>query len=219
MSSQSCLHSFTQICRTTIHSSRHQQESLISSNLRVINALKVPHQKRNFTTSRQTCQNAQLDNTLNKLLKSSDNAKTPVKYGKNRQNTGAGRTPKLDAMKSLNRSAGADIIFDAAGSFGSFGTEPINPLPPMASSRKPMELGPKVGRSIVVNKGDLNAAMNRLKTAIFVNNVRTDSNEQKFHERRGIKRKRMKRERFRKRFKEGFKKMVSIVLEMKRQGL
>jgi len=161
-----------------------------------------------------------LNRTLDNLIQSSENAKTAPKYGKNRQAPGAGRTPKLDAMNSLNRSAGSDVTFNAAGSLGNLIGDMGNfDLPPMASSRKAMELGPKVGRSVVVNKGDVNQALNALRTQIKINNVRDDAAQQKFHERRGMKKKRLKRERFRKRFKEGFKKMVNIVMEMKRQGL
>jgi len=115
------------------------------------------------------------------------------------------------------------LTFSASDALGRFNEEggnfSLGTLPPLASSRKPMELGPKVGRSHQVLRGDLNGAMNRLRTTLKTNNVREDSILQKFHERRGMKRKRMRRERFRKRFKEGFKRMVSIVMEMKRQGL
>lgn len=219
MSSQRCLHAFTQTCRTAVRSSRSQQTSLISSNTRIVNALQFPRQERNFTTSRQTRQNSKLDRTLDTLIQSSESSRTTPKYGKNRLTPGAGRTPKLDAMNSLNRS-GSDVTFNPAGSLSSLiGDVGAFDLPPMASTRKAMELGPNIGRSVLVDKGDLSKALNGLKTQIRINNVREDSIQQKFHERRGMKKKRMKRERFRKRFKEGFKRMVSIVLEMKRQGL
>ena len=41
---------------------------------------------------------------------------------------------------------------------------------------------------------------------------------QRFHEREGLKRKRLRNERWRRRFKEGFQRAVGRVVGMKRQG-
>ena len=59
----------------------------------------------------------------------------------------------------------------------------------------------------------------RLQRLVAENKVKSDAHRQKFHERKGLKKKRLRSERFRKRFKEGFKKMVGVVLDMRRQGL
>lgn len=50
------------------------------------------------------------------------------------------------------------------------------------------------------------------------NSVRKDAQRQRFHERPGLRRKRLKSERWRKRFKEAFKGTVAKVVALKRQG-
>ena len=50
------------------------------------------------------------------------------------------------------------------------------------------------------------------------NSVRKDFQRQRFHERDGLKRKRLRGERWRRRFKEDFKGTVGMVLRLKRQG-
>lgn len=79
-------------------------------------------------------------------------------------------------------------------------------------------MGPSAGRSVLV-QGDVTVAFTRLKGLVTANRVRSDMNKQRFHERPGMKRKRLKRERHRRRFKEGFKRMVGVVLDMKNRGM
>jgi len=50
------------------------------------------------------------------------------------------------------------------------------------------------------------------------NKVKTDWVTQRFHERPGLKRKRLKRVRWRRRFMDGFKAAVTKVKELKKQG-
>lgn len=50
------------------------------------------------------------------------------------------------------------------------------------------------------------------------NNVRGDQIRGRFHERNGMKRKRLRRERWRRRFGEGFRATVKLVAEMRRKG-
>ena len=48
--------------------------------------------------------------------------------------------------------------------------------------------------------------------------MRADSTRQRFHERGGLKRKRLRRERWRRRFMEGFKGTVGRVKGLRNQG-
>lgn len=59
----------------------------------------------------------------------------------------------------------------------------------------------------------------QLRRVCAENSISRDAVAQRFYERPGIKKKRLRRERFRRRFKESFKRMVNTVLEMKRQGI
>lgn len=85
----------------------------------------------------------------------------------------------------------------------------------------PMKLGPTVGRTITVNPArnmDVGRAFRQLEILCGRNNVRRDSMRQRFHERPGMKRKRLKSERWRKNFKDNFKGVVAMVQKMRKQG-
>ena len=91
----------------------------------------------------------------------------------------------------------------------------LRPLPP------PVRLDAFIGRSQNVDpqKGmDLSRALRSMEIKLAVNRVRADFNYQRFHERPGLKRKRLKSQRWRKRFKEGFKAVVGKVQDMRRRG-
>lgn len=80
---------------------------------------------------------------------------------------------------------------------------------------------PTVGRTIEVipEKGvDFGRALRNLEISCAVNRVRQDLSRQRFHERPGLKRKRLKSERWRKMFKESFRATVMRVKEMRRKG-
>ena len=80
---------------------------------------------------------------------------------------------------------------------------------------------PAVGRTIEVvpDKGmDVGRALKMLEISCAVNRVRQDGLRQRFHERPGMKRKRLKSERWRKMFKESFRATVNRVKEMRRKG-
>ena len=98
-------------------------------------------------------------------------------------------------------------------------TAPITKLP--LPEPLPVRLGPSLGRSVTVNndKGvDVGRAFRTLDIACARNKVRADFNRQRFHERPGLKRKRLKSERWRKKFKEGFRGMVKMVTDMRKKG-
>lgn len=80
---------------------------------------------------------------------------------------------------------------------------------------------PAVGRTIEVlpDRGvDVGRALRNLDIACATNKVRQDLSRQRFHERPGMKRKRLKSERWRRRFKESFRATVMRVKEMRRKG-
>ena len=86
----------------------------------------------------------------------------------------------------------------------------------MEHTRLP-KMGPAAGRSVLVN-GDVAQAFMKLRTIIAQNKVRSDFAAQKFHEAPSVKRKRLASLRHRRRFKEGFKRMVAVVMDMKKKG-
>lgn len=80
-----------------------------------------------------------------------------------------------------------------------------------ASTGRSIELQPEKGRDIVRGLSMLGALLTR-------NRVRHDFNKQRFHERPGLKRKRLKSERWRKNFKKGFQQVVSRVSKLTAKG-
>ncbi|CAK4031320.1 37S ribosomal mrp21 [Lecanosticta acicola] len=86
---------------------------------------------------------------------------------------------------------------------------------------KAMKLGPTVGRTVEVNlerNMDIGRAFRQLEMTCARNNVRKDMMKQRFHERPGMRRKRLKSERWRKNFRKNFSGVVQLVQKMKRQG-
>lgn len=80
---------------------------------------------------------------------------------------------------------------------------------------------PAVGRAIEVipERGvDVARALRILNISCNHNRVKQDLSRQRFHERPGLKRKRLKSERWRKMFKQSFKATVMRVREMRRKG-
>ncbi|KAG9191807.1 hypothetical protein G6011_10541 [Alternaria panax] len=74
-----------------------------------------------------------------------------------------------------------------------------------------VELDASRGRDIVRGIGMLGSLMAR-------NKVKSDFNKQRFHERGGLKRKRLASERWRARFKQGFRDVTNRVTELTRKG-
>jgi ribosomal protein S21 len=92
------------------------------------------------------------------------------------------------------------------------------PVSQINTQQKPPKMGPTAGRSVVVQT-DVAQAFMRLKSILSQNRVKQDFFLQKFHERPGKKRKRLRSERHRKRFKEGFRRMIAVVMDMKKKGM
>lgn len=80
---------------------------------------------------------------------------------------------------------------------------------------------PTVGRTVEINPDrdvDFGRALRTLGIQCAVNRVRADLQRQRYHERPGMKRKRLKSERWRKLFRESFRATVGRVKEMRRKG-
>mgnify|MGYP002621405520 CR=1 FL=1 len=78
---------------------------------------------------------------------------------------------------------------------------------------------PPTGRTVPVDKGvDLARAFRLLGRLVQQNNVRRDLYQQREHERKALKIKRLRRERWRERFKNGFRAAIDRVLQLKAQG-
>lgn len=86
--------------------------------------------------------------------------------------------------------------------------------------RTPMKLGPSTGRTVEVGTGnvDIGRAFALLNMSCARNKVMRDLGRQRFHERPGLKKKRLARERWRRKFMEGFKSTLGRVRTLQRQG-
>ena len=84
---------------------------------------------------------------------------------------------------------------------------------------KPMRLGPSLGRTVhVVGRTDPARAFRLLDILCSRNSVARDFSRQRFHERPGLKKKRLRMQRWRKKFKIGFSAAARRVRELSRQG-
>ena len=77
---------------------------------------------------------------------------------------------------------------------------------------------PSLGRSVDVTPAGVARAFQVLSYELKDNAVRSDQRMQRFHERPGLKRKRLKSERWRKRFRTAFKATLKKVHEMRKKG-
>ncbi|KAI1775404.1 hypothetical protein F4818DRAFT_48320 [Hypoxylon cercidicola] len=88
-----------------------------------------------------------------------------------------------------------------------------------APERPSLRLVPRTGRTVHVNKSvDVARSFKILSLQVAQNQIRRDFRLQRYHERPGLKRKRLNSERWQKRFKKGFKACVSRVKELTKQG-
>lgn len=82
-----------------------------------------------------------------------------------------------------------------------------------------LRLKPSTGRTVYVSGHvDVARSFQLLTTLCRRNKVSLDLARQRFHERPGLKRKRLRSERWRGRFKEGFKATCARVQELRKQG-
>lgn len=90
---------------------------------------------------------------------------------------------------------------------------------PKAERRFPYQLDAKLGRAVELKKGlDVQRALMIMKGKLNRNRVIKDYHQQKFHERPGLKRKRLASQRWRKRFRVSFIETVNRVRYLQKQG-
>lgn len=96
------------------------------------------------------------------------------------------------------------------------GTQMIQESP----KRALMKLGPSAGRTVEIGGGNISIerGFNLLNSSCARNQVRGDFYKQKFHERPGMKRKRLASLRWRKQFKEGFLAAIARTKKLTKQG-
>lgn len=88
------------------------------------------------------------------------------------------------------------------------------------SKRVTLKLSPSTGRSVVIGSTgiEIGRGFKLLEQSCARNKIKADAGKQRFHERGGLKRKRLRRERWRRRFLDGFKATVGRVKQLKNQG-
>jgi len=145
-------------------------------------------------------------------------------------NTNLTDDPVQELLNNMSRGTTAsrpsDVTIDIEGILGAAGNYQIGPAPeakaPISTNDPaPIKLNSTTGRVIHVNSErgiDAARAFRMLGMRLAQNSVRRDAQRQRFHERPGLKRKRLKSERWRKRFKQAFQSTVARVVNMKRQG-
>ena len=137
----------------------------------------------------------------------------------------ASSTPRQRTTPSSSSSS-SNIFMDVENILGTASKAFRDPAPSAKSTDSdnkpaPMKLNSTTGRIIQVEteRGvDAATAFRRLAMRLAQNNVRRDAQQQRFYERPGLKRKRLKGVRWRKRFKEAFQGTVAKVVGLKRQG-
>lgn len=100
-------------------------------------------------------------------------------------------------------------------------TSKSKPKPPPSKDVGELRLSSRTGLTLDVdprNAADLGIKLRRLGATVVRNKVPHDFRKQRFHERPGLKRKRLKSVRWRRRFAAGFQKAVSRVQELRRKG-
>jgi hypothetical protein len=133
------------------------------------------------------------------------------------------RNRRRDGPPTSTQGSGMDVskMLDPFSSVdnGSFMQGAMQDLIVPKTKRAPMKLGPSTGRSITIGATiDVGRGFRLLEMSCARNKVRSDANKQRFHERGGLKRKRLRRERWRRRFMDGFKATVGRVKQLKNQG-
>ncbi|KAL2885254.1 Ribosomal protein S21 [Ceratocystis lukuohia] len=94
-----------------------------------------------------------------------------------------------------------------------------NPLPKRPRYKQAVRLAPSTGRTVhLTSHTDASMALRILNTRVRQNGLPKLVRLQRAHERPGLKRKRLKSERWRARFRESFLSTVSRVQELTRQG-
>ncbi|KAK7958565.1 hypothetical protein PG996_010002 [Apiospora saccharicola] len=139
------------------------------------------------------------------------------------KNRNAGRTfdaPDPDfTVPPLGRFGDLDSADYTTFKAGDFSKRQSDDLAALAAKRPVVRCVARTGRTMYVSKGaDVGRAFKMLEMQCQSNRVRADFQKQRYHERNGMKRKRLVSERWQRKFKGGFKATCKRVSELRRQG-
>lgn len=135
--------------------------------------------------------------------------RTPSQSSESRQNNEKPSQPITDILKG--------VLSKPKLPLPSFTSKTLTDLP--LPGTKKAASSPFVmfsGRTRPVVNGDISAAFRSLNQTLKVNNVAKDYRTQKFHEKPSNKRVRLARERHRRRFLSGVKRLVNLVKEQRK---
>lgn len=83
----------------------------------------------------------------------------------------------------------------------------------------PIRLSPSTGRSVAIQGHvDVARGFKLMERTVAFNGIRRQATQQRYHERRALKKKRLQRQRWRVKFMAGFKATVAKVKKLKKQG-
>lgn len=199
------------------------------------------------TTSRHHSDVDEFSKLLDQALEQNKNVPTAPqgrtsRFASNRAQQRQRTSPSTRMAAERGRSVMDDILDDmknpgsrSSGAFGGSGSiqdmlsrddflDPNRtnvPATPQAPPTPPVKLDSSVGRTIPINdqRGmDVGRAFRTLEMRCAQNSVKRDFMRQRFHERGGLKRKRLKSERWRRRFKGSFTATIKLVQGLKKQG-
>lgn len=166
---------------------------------------------------------------------------SPTAQAENRASSPYADRNKLDAEKSLNKGSSAHDLLSAINLMRGYnkpGTLDASKmrlpggnsnqdslLSEVASNniyRPPkiaLRLTPSTGRQVNIGAGiDVARGFKMLEMSCARNKIKADSRNQMYHERGGLKRKRLRRTRWRRNFMEGFRATIDRVQDLRRQG-
>lgn len=135
---------------------------------------------------------------------------------------GAGQFQQQRQGRSSHSADAISRMLDSYSENNSISSGPPAVTSPQATNTPaPIKLNSTVGRTIPVNVArgmDVGRAFRMLDMQCARNKVRSDFMRQRFHERNGLKRKRLKSERWRRVFKEKFRGTIALVKRLSAQG-
>lgn len=152
-----------------------------------------------------------IEQQMDRLFRTDSNSATHVRK--------AYQASKREDGEMARRMNFPDLV--SSKDLGSEVLEKLSMMPVTPRSKRTVRSRPMVGRTVELDpaKGmDFGKGLRQLGMLCAQNNVRGDLMTQRFHERPGMKRKRLKQQRWRKLFKSGFSATVGRVKEMRRKG-
>jgi small subunit ribosomal protein MRP21 len=130
--------------------------------------------------------------------------------------------PNPDSKKPAPAADSEDMVRDITFGLGDLSSNKLytDETTHVAPKYPEIRCVPRTGRTVQVTRdsGGAARAFKVLGMQCAANRVRQDARQQRFHERPGLKRKRLKSERWRRRFKQAFRATCKRVDELRRQG-